>query len=184
MRAMARPIVYWPDAVLDQPTRPVTEFGDALTPLLDEMMASMREAEGIGIAANQIGVAQSVAWVGREDGTAFEIVNPVILEKSEPIVLDEGCLSVPGEWEKVKRFRKVKVRYQDRTGAWHELEAEDKLAHVLQHEIDHLYGTVYVKHLSQLKKGLIRKLMLKRKAQRRAHDENCDDPTHDHGHPH
>src|SRR5690242_17647036 len=101
MRAMTRPIVYWPDAVLDSPTQPVTEFGDALTLLLDEMLAAMREAEGIGIAANQIGVGQRLAWVGREDGTAFEIVNPVILEKSGKVTLDEGCLSVPGEWEKV-----------------------------------------------------------------------------------
>jgi peptide deformylase len=179
---MVRPIVYWPDPVLDNKTEPVTEFGDALTPLLDEMMESMEEAEGVGIAANQVGVALSLAWVRREDGTAFEIANPVILEKSEPIELDEGCLSVPGEWEKVRRFRKVKVRYQDRAGAAHELEAEGHLAHVLQHEIDHLSGLVFVKHLSQLKRGLLRKSMIKQKANRHAHDKGCDDPTHDHKH--
>jgi peptide deformylase len=163
---MARPIVYWPDPVLDSTTVPVKEFGDALTPLLDAMLESMREAEGIGIAANQIGVGRSLAWVGREDGSAFEIVNPVILEKSGPVELEEGCLSVPGMFENVKRFHKVKVRFQDRSGATHELEAEGRLAHVLQHEIDHLGGTVFVKHLSQLKRSLIRKRMLKKKAHR------------------
>jgi len=177
---MARTVVYWPDPVLDSPTQPVTEFGEALKPLLDDMMASMKEEEGIGIAANQIGVNLRLAWVGREDGTAFEIVNPEILEKSEPVVLEEGCLSVPGEWDKVKRYKKVKVRYQDMNGQTHELEAEGKLAHVLQHEIDHLYGTVFVKHLSQLKRTLIRKSMAKQKARRAEHDANCENPDHHH----
>ncbi len=164
----ARDIVIWPDKVLNEPTKPVTEFGESLEALLTEMHESVRKAEGIGIAANQIGVSLSVALVGRGDDTFFEIVNPVIVERSEPIQLEEGCLSVPDEWEQVKRFRKVRVRYQDKAGAWHETEAEDKLAHVFQHEIDHLYGTVYVMHLSNLKRGLIRDRMerLKRQAKR------------------
>ncbi len=159
---MTLPIVIWPEEVLDKPTKPVTDF-DALSPLIEQMEAAMKAAEGIGIAANQVGVALRMALVGREDGTWFEIVNPEMLSKEEPIVLTEGCLSVPGEWKEVKRFRKVKVRYQDRTGAWHELEAENKLAHVLQHEIDHLDGTVYVQHLASLSRSLIRQKMLKRK---------------------
>ena len=159
---MSLPIVIWPDDVLDKPTKTVTDF-DALPPLIEQMDAAMKAAEGIGIAANQVGVALRLALVGREDGTWFEIVNPEMLSKEEPIVLSEGCLSVPGEWKDVKRFRKVKVRYQDRTGAWQELEAENKLAHVLQHEIDHLDGTVYVQHLSSLSRSLIRQKMLKRK---------------------
>ena len=121
----------------------------------------MREAEGIGIAANQIGVGLRLAWVGRPDGTFFEIINPELLETSEPVTYEEGCLSVPGEFEETPRFRKVKVRFQDRTGAWQTLEAEDRLAHVLQHEIDHLDGTVFVNHLSSLKRDLIRKKMVK-----------------------
>lgn len=178
---MVRPIIYWPDPVLDQHPAPVTAFGDALTGALEDMLDSMHDAEGIGIAANQVGVRLRMAWVSREDGPPFEIVNPVILEKSEPIELEEGCLSVPDEREKVRRFRRVKVRYQDRTGATHELEAEGRLAHVLQHEIDHLDGTVFVRHLSQLKRALIRKRMMKLKAARREHDEGCTDPTHHHG---
>lgn len=167
---MAKDIVIWPDKVLNSATRPVTEFGEPLEVLLKEMDASVREAEGIGIAANQIGVPLRVALVGRGDGTFFEIVNPKVLERSEKVDLKEGCLSVPDEWEQVTRYRKVKVRYQDRTQAWHEVEAEGQLAHVFQHEIDHLDGTVYVMHLSSLKRGLIRERMekLKRLLQQRA----------------
>jgi len=159
----SRDIVIWPDKVLNTPTQPVTEFGEKLDALLQDMHDSVIAAEGIGIAANQVGVPLRVALVGRGDETFFEIVNPEILERSEPISLEEGCLSVPKEWENVQRFRKVKVRYQDRTGAWHEQEAEDRLAHVFQHEIDHLDGTVYVMHLSNLKRNLIRSKMEKLK---------------------
>ncbi|HEY3587107.1 MAG TPA: peptide deformylase, partial [Myxococcaceae bacterium] len=149
--------------------------------LLEEMMESLRAAEGIGIAANQIGVPTAIAWVGREDGTFFEIANPVVLEKSEPLSLEEGCLSVPHEWEQTPRFTKVRIGYQDRTGARHELTAEGRLAHVLQHEIDHLEGTTFVDHLSQLKRALIRKRMQKLQKERAAeaagehvHTDDCD----------
>lgn len=158
---MARDIVIWPDQVLSTPTQPVTDFGPNLTTLLDEMLEACKKAEGIGIAANQVGVALRLAWVGREDGTFFEIINPTVLEKSGDVVYEEGCLSVPGEWEKVKRYQRVKVRYQDRHQAWHEVEADGRLAHVFQHEIDHLDGLVFVNHLSQLKRDLIRRKMVK-----------------------
>ena len=178
---MPTPIVIWPDKVLSTRTRPVTEFGAVLDPLLEEMMESLRAAEGIGIAANQIGVSLAIAWVGREDGTFFEIANPVVLEKSEPMSFEEGCLSVPHEWEQTPRFGKVRVRYQDRTGAQHELAADGRLAHVLQHEIDHLQGTTFVDHLSQLKRALIRKRMQKlqkdqaaEKAGGHVHTDDCD----------
>ena len=152
---MARDIVIWPHKVLTSATRPVTDFGPALEQLLEEMAEAMKEAKGIGIAANQVGEPLRVALVGREDGTYFEIVNPQLLERSESITLEEGCLSVPDEWEKVGRYKKVKVRYQDKTGQWHEVEAEGRLAHVFQHEIDHLDGHVFVDHLSSLKRTLI-----------------------------
>ena len=178
---MSKPILIWPERVLSTRTRPVTEFGPALDPLLEEMMESLRAAEGIGIAANQIGVSLAIAWVGREDGTFFEIANPVLVEKSEPVSLEEGCLSVPHEWEQTPRFGKVRVRYQDRTGAQQELTAEGRLAHVLQHEIDHLEGTTFVDHLSQLKRALIRKRMRKVQKERAAeaagehvHTYDCD----------
>lgn len=154
-------VVVWPDPVLDSSSKPVVDFDESLEKLLETMTHVMNESEGIGIAASQIGVALNVAIVGRGDGTFFEVINPEILSADEPITLGEGCLSVPGEHEDVPRFRRVKVRYQDKTGEWHEVEAEDKMAHVLQHEIDHLQGTVYVKRLSQLKRSLIRQRMSK-----------------------
>lgn len=166
--AMPREIVYWPfDKGLTTPAQPVTDFGPALAELLEDMKQAMVEAEGIGIAAPQVGVPLRVSWVGREDGTFFEIVNPEILEKSEPIGLREGCLSVPGEYEITPRFRKVRVRYQDRTGQTHEVEAEGKLAHVFQHEIDHLGGIVFVMKLSQLKRELIRSKMRRYKPEKK-----------------
>ncbi|ATB29541.1 peptide deformylase [Melittangium boletus] len=158
---MARDIVIWPNKVLTTPTQPVTDFGDKLTTLLDDMFESLKEAEGIGIAANQVGVPLRCSWVGREDGTFFEIINPRILEQSGEVTLEEGCLSVPDQFAKTPRFHKVKVKYQDRSGAWHELEAEGKLAHVLQHEIGHLDGHVFVELLPQLKRTLILEKMQK-----------------------
>lgn len=154
-------VVVWPDPVLDVSAKPVTEFGPELEALIEKMDAAMKASEGIGIAANQVGVGLKVALVGRGDGSFFEVINPEILSADEPVTLGEGCLSVPGEHEDVPRFRRVRVRYQDRKGEWQEIDAEDKLAHVLQHEIDHLQGTVYVKRLSQLKRSLIRQRMSK-----------------------
>ncbi|WNG41220.1 peptide deformylase [Archangium minus] len=170
---MARDIVIWPNKVLSTPTKPVTDFGENLTKLLEEMFDAMKEAEGIGIAANQVGVPLRCSWVGREDGTFFEIINPQILEKSGPVTLEEGCLSVPEQYERTPRFHKVKVKYQDRAGEWHELEVEGRLAHVLQHEIDHLDGHVFVDHLSNLKRSLILEKMKKlQKAMKRHKDKD------------
>lgn len=160
-------IVVWPDDVLDEPTAPVREFGPPLEELLERMHKAVVEAEGIGLAANQIGVPLKVALVGRGDATFLEVINGEILERSEPVELEEGCLSIPGEWHKVPRFRKVRVRYQDSSGQLHEEIAEDKLAHVFQHEIDHLEGRVFARHLSALKRDLIRTKMKKFKRARK-----------------
>lgn len=158
---MAKPIVVWPAKVLTTPAGPVTDFGAALESLLQQMQASMVEAEGIGIAAPQIGVPLRVALVAPEGVAPFEIVNPQVLSAEGPISLLEGCLSVPGQFEQTPRFEKVRVRFQDRQGAWHEQDAEGRLAHVFQHEIDHLDGRVFVDKLSQLKRSLIRGRMRK-----------------------
>ena len=159
-----RPIVIWPNKVLEQPAQRVTVFDAKLLELIQDLADSMADAEGIGIAANQIGIGLRVALVGQPDGSFFEIVNPEVIETSEEIEFREGCLSVPDQFELTPRFRKVKVRFQDKTGAWHEREAEDRLAHVFQHEIDHLNGSVFVTRLSSLKRGLIRDRMKKYKA--------------------
>ena len=100
-------IVFWPDKVLTHPTRPVTEFGTQLRALLDRMLESMREAEGIGLAANQIGVPLRVALIAPKDGDVIEMVNPRIVAKRGEVLLDEGCLSLPGEQEQVNRATEV-----------------------------------------------------------------------------
>ena len=167
---MPRAIVIWPAKVLSSPTREVKTFGAELHALLDEMLEAMRAAKGIGIAANQIGVAQRVAIVGRGDGTFVEMVNPKIVARRGEKVWGEGCLSVPGESEEVTRDEEVEVTWQDRDGKSHTEVAKDRFAHVVQHEVDHLDGTVYVMRISPMKRDIIRRRMVKLQKSERDED--------------
>src|SRR5262249_9063860 len=116
-----------------------------------------------------------VALVGRGDGSFFEIVNPKILERSGKVTWQEGCLSVPEAWEQVERAERVRVRFQDRHGTQHEETADGKLAHVYQHEIDHLDGTVFVMLLSSLKRGLLRERMERLRREQREEGEEPEE---------
>jgi peptide deformylase len=169
---MAREIVIWPAVVLDNPTREVTRFGPELEQLFAEMMEAMHEAKGVGLAANQIGFPLRAAIVGRGDGTFVEMVNPRITAKREPVLtLVEGCLSVPGEEGEVPRYKEVDVTYQDRHGKTHTVTATERFAHVVQHEVDHLDGVVYVQHLSNMKRDVMRRKMNKLKRSQADDDE-------------
>jgi peptide deformylase len=159
----ADPILLWPDRVLSTPTKKVTDFGPPLRELLERMKRSAAEAEGIGLAANQIGVGLRVALVIPPEGEMIEMINPRITAKRGEVLLDEACLSLPGEGEKVQRAQEVDVVYQDATGAERTLTAKDRQAHIIQHEVDHLDGLVYVQHLGQVRRDLIRKRMERRK---------------------
>ena len=161
IRLVVREIVIWPAPVLSGRTREVTDFGPALGELLGDMQESMAAARGIGIAANQVGISLRVAIVGRGDGTFVEMVNPRITARRGRVTYAEGCLSVPGEEEEVARHAEVDVSWQDRAGAMHQETAKEKFAHVVQHEVDHLDGTVYVMHISPLKRDIIRRRMVK-----------------------
>jgi peptide deformylase len=167
---MVRDIVIWPDPILKKPAAPVARVDDDVRRLLDDMAETMYAADGVGLAAPQVGISKRVVVIDtspRQEGQRLlHLVNPEILKTEGETVFTEGCLSVPGEAEDVQRAAKVWVRAVGRDGKPFEIEAEGLLAIALQHEIDHLEGTLFVDHLSSLKRELIRKRMKKLKAER------------------
>ncbi|MGJ3204762.1 peptide deformylase [Geobacillus sp. FJAT-46040] len=137
-------IVMHPNPILEQPCAPVTIFDHRLGRLLDDMYETMLAADGVGLAAPQIGVAEQVAVVdvGDEHGR-IELINPVVIEARGEQVDVEGCLSFPGLFGEVPRAKFVKVRAQNRRGRPFTLSATGFLARALQHEIDHLHGVLF-----------------------------------------
>ena len=138
----------------EQPTlhkraRPVTNFDDRLFTLLDDMAETLHEANGAGLAAPQVGILRRVFLVDADDRGLLEFINPEILETSGEQDGVEGCLSLPDQWGMVKRPSHVKVRAQDRNGAWFEWEADDLAARCVCHESDHLDGHLYSEKVSR-----------------------------------
>jgi peptide deformylase len=158
-----RQIIYLPDARLRLETKPVTHFDDALQSLIDDMYETMYHANGIGLAAPQIGISLKLAVidVSEEKNHRICIINPEVIAREGEALPGEGCLSIPGVYDSVKRALKVKVRALDRQGAAFEINADGLLAHCLQHEIDHLNGKLFVDFLSPLKRQLARKKLEK-----------------------
>ncbi len=169
---MIREIVIWPDPVLKKIAKPIDRVDETIRKLLDDMAETMYAADGVGLAAPQ--VAELVRCIvidtsPRQEGqTLIHLVNPRIVKTEGVTTYNEGCLSIPGEAEEVERAAKVWVRAQDRSGTERELECEGLLAIAVQHEYDHLDGTLFVDHLSSLKRELIRRRMKKLKADRAA----------------
>jgi peptide deformylase len=167
------PILLVPDPRLRAKARAVGPADDDQVRLLaPRMFDAMYKAPGIGLAAPQVGAGLRLVVIDlQRDGTPapMVLVNPTILAQSEELATrEEGCLSLPGQYADVTRPARVKVRYQDLTGARQEIEAEDLLATCLQHEIDHLDGVLFVDHLSPLKRNmLLRKLAKELKAKAR-----------------
>lgn len=156
-------ILHHPHPRLRELAKPVVHFDAALQTLINDMFETMYAAPGVGLAATQVGIAQRVAVMdcSRDENQREPIVmiNPEILEQSEPEEVDEGCLSVPGVGDKVRRHRRLRLRALDRHGKSFELEAEGLLAQCVQHEIDHLDGKLYIDRLSSLKRErLLKKL--------------------------
>jgi peptide deformylase len=137
--------------VLAEPAEQVTEFDEALARLVDDLFASLAVAEGVGLAAPQIGVGRAVFVYDCPDDTGERhrghVVNPVIETSGEQITADEGCLSVPGPYHELARAARATVRGVDRTGAPVEVTGTGFFARCLQHETDHLKGTLYIDHL-------------------------------------
>jgi len=150
MRAMAnRPILTADEPILHERARKVTHFDASLHRLLQEMVDTMRDAPGIGLAANQIGVPLQVAVIELEEKVT-ELINPQIIRASGEVIDWEGCLSVPGFVAEVARHAKVTIKARDRNGKEFRVKGEDLFARALQHEIDHLNGILYIDYLDSL----------------------------------
>ena len=137
------------DPALHKVCKPVESFDRKLHKLLDDMAETLEEANGVGLAAPQVGILRRVVIVDTGDGL-LELVNPTMLETSGEQVGAEGCLSVPGKYGLVKRPFYAKVRAQDRYGEWYEAEAEELIARCFCHELDHLDGIVYTEGMDRL----------------------------------
>jgi peptide deformylase len=151
------------DPVLRQKARPVTTFDDALRALIADLRDTMTAYEGVGLAANQVGVTSRVLVVDVpiDDGgrAQYAIANPVITQRSGSETGEEGCLSIPSIYEDVSRSARVTVRGQDGYGQPLELEATGYLARALQHEVDHLDGVLFIDRLSPLKRQFLKKAL-------------------------
>lgn len=136
--------------VLRKTSHPVTNFDSRLHDLLDDMKETLAQANGVGLAAPQIGILRRAVIVMNDDGEMMELINPeIILQEGEQEGF-EGCLSVPGRWGVVKRPMRVKVRAQDRNGAFFEAEGEGLVARCFCHETEHLDGHLFVEHADKL----------------------------------
>ncbi len=177
---MVRNIIIWPDPVLKQIAKPVDRVDDTIRRLLDDLAETMYAADGVGLAAPQVGVLQRVIVIDvspRQEGQKLlHLVNPEIVRTEGTRVYTEGCLSIPGEAEDVERADKVWVRAKGRDGKTFELECGELLATAVQHEYDHLQGKVFVDHLSSLKREIIRRRMKKLKSEQAV--ERADEVKH------
>ncbi|SFD33890.1 peptide deformylase [Thiohalospira halophila DSM 15071] len=157
------PVLHFPDPRLRTVAEPVTEVDDAIRQLIDDLFETMYEAPGIGLAATQVDVHKRVLVIdtseSRDDPKAF--INPEIIQRDGIETMEEGCLSVPGIYEKVERADHVRVRTLDRDGQTREEDLEGLTAVCLQHEMDHLEGKLFVDYLSELKRNRIRKKLEK-----------------------
>ncbi|MBI2308329.1 MAG: peptide deformylase [Rhodocyclales bacterium] len=157
------PILRFPDPRLRKVAAPVTKVDDGIRRLAADMAETMYEAPGIGLAATQVDVHKQliVIDVSETKDQLLVLINPQLLSLEGEQVGEEGCLSVPGIYDKVERAEKVSVRYLDQQGEQQTLDADGLLAVCIQHEMDHLQGKVFVDHLSQLKQTRIKSKLAK-----------------------
>jgi len=167
---MVREIVIWPDPILKKKASPVSQVDDSTRSLVNDMFETMYAADGVGLAAPQIGVLKQVIVLDttprQPESKPVAMINPQIIAKEGTTRYSEGCLSVPGEAEEVERAARVTAKFLDVSGREQTIEADGLLAVAIQHETDHLHGTMFVDYLSPLKRELIRKRMKRLKAER------------------
>ena len=149
------------DPVLRKMAEKVTDFDSNLQELVDRMNQVMYEKNGIGLAGPQVGISHKIVTIdlsfGEEVDNILTMINPEILNKEGEATFEEGCLSVPGIFEELLRSAKIFARYQDIDGEVQEIEADTMLARVIQHEVDHLEGILFVDRLSTVKRNLLAK---------------------------
>ncbi|MGH8218354.1 MAG: peptide deformylase [Steroidobacteraceae bacterium] len=164
------PILEYPDPRLRERALPVTQFDEALGRLIDDMLATMYAAPGIGLSGTQVNVRRRllVIDISETHDEPLVFVNPEIVSREGTAKTEEGCLSVPGIFDQVERAAKVRVRAQDRAGGWFERDFEGMLAVCVQHEMDHLEGKLFVDYLSDIKRDRIRKKLDKERKERKA----------------
>lgn len=170
------PILRFPDPLLRRKAAAVETVDGQVAALVDDMLETMYAAPGIGLAATQVDVHRRIVVidVSDEGDSPITLINPELLISEGEVEMQEGCLSIPGIYENIKRPGAVRVRAVDREGEPFELDAEGLLAVCIQHEIDHLDGKLFVDYLSPLKRNRIRRKMLKR-----ARDGDDDEDTDD-----
>jgi peptide deformylase len=136
-------ILTYPHQLLTQKTKPVKSFEKNLIEIVNQMKKIMLANNGVGLAANQVGLNLSL-FIARPKEKFYVFVNPSIVSHSEEEIKEEGCLSLPNKWGLVKRYNKVKINYQDLRGRKKTLKASGLLAHIIQHEVDHLNGLLFI----------------------------------------
>src|ERR1041384_963515 len=163
---MVYPIVKYGDPVLETEAADVNEFDTPeLHKFLEDMFESMYAAKGVGLAAPQIGVSRKIAVIdtsnNEDPAQKLVLINPRIIHVEGKQEGEEGCLSIPGFREQVRRGKRVTVRAQNVKGDWFEMTGEDLLARAFLHETDHLYGKLYIMHISALKRDLMKRKIKK-----------------------
>lgn len=150
-------ILEFPDKRLRTKAQPVETVDDSIRTLVDDMLETMYEAKGVGLAATQVNMHKRIIVidVSEEKNEPLSLINPEVIEKDGVEESEEGCLSVPGFYEKVSRAEHIKVKALNKDGESFELEAKDLLAVCIQHEMDHLEGKLFVDYLSPLKRKRI-----------------------------
>lgn len=156
-------VLHYPDERLRTVASPVAEVNDEIRQLVKNMLETMYDENGIGLAATQVNVHKRVVVIdlSEDRNQPMVFINPEITEKSGDTSYEEGCLSVPQSYAKVERAASVHVKAQNEQGEWFELDADGLLAICLQHELDHLVGKLFIDHLSPLKRDRIKKKLEK-----------------------
>lgn len=164
---MIRKIITYPNPILKKIARPVINFDDELKQVISDMIETMFDAPGAGLAAPQIGLSKQLVIINTSkkeedaDHKAIALINPQIYDGEGSESAEEGCLSVIDYTAKVKRFKKIRVKALDASGTEIDFEAEDFFARVIQHECDHLQGKLFIDRISSLKRGLYKKKLKK-----------------------